>query len=478
MPPKKKLVTTFTLEQALDYIDGLANAKGSKLNWTNALATLVHYHEAGDLAFPTVLSKKEMADQYADVNIVPIINNVDNIIDIIDNKIKSSRNDNPIATDTRKQYYLSILRLTQKKSPMQIVKQKRDVIDKKLKEMETLSNQQRNQNKPKRANEKYPDFTWMQSQKEFEEFITTRAFTNTDKGRKDLRSAVIVGLYILQRPRRVADYASLQYFSKKPNERELKDRNIVYAEGDKLFFSIDKFKTRTRVTGASNEAKELLPRYEKELAPRLASLMRDYIKKWEVKDMSKLTSEEKRQKRQYYVFYKETGTYSDAYDDNSFSKYISGCMKRVFNNRKELSVNTMRHNFNTWLSENIQHFNDAQLKEISIDVGDTPREMATNLRYRIQLQENADMEKTQIEGNIYENNFIGEMVRAQAEEEGSVGNAPSVQDVEEVNQMASPVPHVIVLDDDVDALYLKLGKAYVEVETIKAMISRKLGLAL
>jgi hypothetical protein len=109
---------------------------------------------------------------------------------------------------------------------------------------------------------------------EYNNFVDTHAFTKTKKGLKDLRVATLIGFYILQRPRRL-DYRLLQYYSKKPSEEEFKDRNILYNDDGKLYVSLDVFKTRYRVSGGSTEKKELLPRYIKELNPKLASLLRD-----------------------------------------------------------------------------------------------------------------------------------------------------------------------------------------------------------
>lgn len=479
MPPKKK-PTIFTLQEAIEYLNSLANAKASLRNWTDALATLVHYVEAKELAFPTTLTKKDMADQYKDVNVVPIINDTTKVIDIIDNKIMSSRNENPISVDTRKQYYLAIIRLTQKGSPVSLPKAIKESYVDKLKDVESQSNKLRNKNEPKRGNALYPNFTWNVALKEYDDFLTEKTFTNTGKGRKDLRLAVVVGMYILQRPRRVADYASLQWYSKKPNTRELNNRNIVYADGDKLYFSIDKFKTRYRVSGSSRDKKELLPRYEKEVSPRLADLLKDYIKKWNVKDMSKITSDERRNKKEFYVFYKETGEPSgEGYDDNSFSKYLTTAFKNVFNDRKKLSVNTFRHMYNTYISENIQQFTDEQLHEIAIDVGDTPRNLPTNLRYRIAAQENRDLEKTQIEGQIQDNEYARNLMIAGGEEGGSVGVGGG--DVEDDDEVMSPPPRVAVAlppmvgDADIETLYTQLGRAYMEFKSLELMISKKLG---
>jgi hypothetical protein len=502
MPPKRRQQpTSYTLKEAIDYLSTTANADASKKNWTDSLTTLVHYVQEEGNAYPYTLRKKEMSEKYANVNIVPIINDIDTVIDIVENQIKSSRDGNPIALDTKKQYYLGIIRATQRGAPFQLLKQIKEQYSMKLKETDTLSNKKRNKNEPKKGNKKYPGFTWEVALKEYDEYLKTHPFTNTEKGKKELRCAVICGLYVLQRPRRVEDYSGLQYYSKKPAERELVDRNIIYVEDGKLFFSIDKFKTRWRVNGASRQKQELLPRYVKEVNGRLATLFKSYFKKWNLKDMSKLTADEKRQKMQYYVFHKETGTQTDAYDPGSFGKHISACMKEVFNNRTGLSVNDFRHMYNTWLSKNLAQFNDEQLKQFSIDVGDTPRELPTNLRYRIQNQENANKEKTEIEGNLRDN--------AQADNEGdrSVGNSPPPQ-------AASPIltPSAFLRDlageqsadnvgdtpedraDEaqsqqtpqanpefgsnmsVDQLVLLLGRYTMEIEHIKLIVARRMGI--
>jgi hypothetical protein len=149
------------------------------------------------------------------VNISPLINDYDKVVDIVETKILSSRNELNIALDTQKQYYLAIIRLTQKNSPLQIPKAVRSKYTDKLQDVEQASNKLRNTNEPKRGNALHRDFTWSVAQAEYETFITTHSFTNTGKGRKDLRNASISGLYVLQRPRRVTDYWLLQYYSKK-----------------------------------------------------------------------------------------------------------------------------------------------------------------------------------------------------------------------------------------------------------------------
>lgn len=478
MPPRRrqrKIMETFTLKQAVDYIESLANASSSKRNWSDALITMTHYQVNGDNAYQMSLTttKAELGEQLKDENIKPLIEDVDKVEDIIEKQIKSTRDGNNIKVDTAKQYYLAIVRLTQKDSPFQVDKEIRKKYDEKVKEFDKLSNQARNTNEPKRGNAENPDFDWTTAQNEYETYIATKPFTNTEKGRKDLRTAVIAGLYVLQRPRRVQDYALLQYYSKKPTDKESENRNIIYKDGDNLMLSIDVFKTRWKVSGQATEKKELLPRYIKQVNNRLSSLFLDYIKKAEVKDMAKLTTAERRQNKQYYVFHLE-GEPEQGYSESSFSKVISNAFKKVFNNRKGLSVNSMRHIFNTWIAENIQMFNDAKLQELAVDVGDTPKNLPTNLRYRIANQDVADLDKTEIEGVVQGNEYVRNMMMAGAEEEGSIGNVEntngqSQQDMEEVQ---SPTNET---ENDLNILYQELGKAQMKVRTLELLIMKKLG---
>jgi hypothetical protein len=471
---------TFTLEQAHNYINGLANAANSKLNWVNALTTLINYNQSSKNTYQTDMTKAELFNLYKDVDIVPLIHDYDKVSDIVDKKLLSSVSKQPLALDSIKQTYLAIIRLTQKKSPLQIDKKLREKYMDKLAEIESESNKQRNKNEPKRAVATYPDFAWFDAENEYKEYVTTHSFTNTIKGRKELRIACIVGLYVIMRPRRAEDYNSLQYFSKKPTETEAKDRNILYIEKGKMYFSIDKFKTRWRTQGASKEKKQQLPRYIKEVNSYLASLLKDYLKKWDIKDMSKLTSDEKKKGVNYYIFHLETGSQETKYD-GGFSKLVSSCSEKVFNGRKNITPNTYRHLYNTYIADHLNEFNDNQLNEISLDVGDTPKAMASNLRYRHQNQNNKDVEKTQIEGIIrYKKDAIDAMNIAN-EDIASVGNIEEQHDadnksVSDVDEIQSPAPANVSTDTEIQTLYTKLGEAVMQVKTIELLIQRKLGM--
>jgi hypothetical protein len=492
MPPKTRkqskdeTMNTFSLQQAHNYINSLANAANSKLNWVNALTTLINFNESGLNIYETDMNKNELYEKYKDVDISPLVSDFDKVQKIVDDKLLSSVSKQPIAIDTKKQTYLAIIRLTQKRSPLQIEKSIREKYVDKLSEIESESNKQRNKNEPKRAVLTYPDFSWQDAESELKQYITSQSFTNTQKGRKALRIACIVSLYVIQRPRRSQDYMLLQWFSRKPTEAEAKDRNILYTEKGKMYFSLDVFKTRYRTVGNAKEKKQQLPRYIKEVNTYLASLLKDYIKKWGIKDMSKLTADEKKKNTQYYIFHLETGNQEQKYD-GGFSKYVSSCSEKVFNGRKNITPNTYRHLYNTYIADNLNEFNDNQLQEISIDVGDTPKNMASNLRYRHQNQVNADIEKTQIEGLIrYKKDAIDAM-NIQNEEEGSVGDIQEAipkdkevnkdsQFVDDVDEIQSPAPISVSSDTELNVLYTKLGKAYMELKSLELMIQRKLSM--
>lgn len=479
MPPRTRNEPTseFTLEQAHNYINSLANAANSKSNWNNALTALVSYAETDMNTFETDMTKQELYEKFKDTNIVPLISDFDEVEEIVESKLLSSVSKAPIAIDTKKGYYNAIIRLTQKKSPFQLDKETRDQYMDKLKDTEQASNKKRNMNKPQRALLAYPELTWFDLENELKQYLDTQSFTNTQKGRKALRNAVIVGLYVIQRPRRSLDYSILQYFGRKPTETESKDRNILYKDGGKWYLSLDRFKTRYRVSGSSKEKKELLPRYIKEVNPVLASLLKDYITKWGIFDMSKLSKEEKKKGVEKYVFYPEKGNQEQNYG-GGFSKYVSSCSKAIFN-RNNITPNIYRHLFNTYIADNLNLFNDNMLNEISIDVGDSPRAMSSNLRYRHQNQQVAHIaEKTQIEGLIRYNYDAQEAANRQNEEEGSVGNIENNN--EDADEVQSPSPNTttpitVSTDTDLEALYKKLALAQIEVRTLELMIMRKLG---
>lgn len=419
MPPRRRnpapRTEKYTLEDALKFIDEkLKNPDSTKSLYKRCLIQLVrNYERDEDDTGDEELTLGEVQGIYENVDLVNILTEYDRVKEVIEEGIKNTKTGEDIAIDTQKHYYSAVCSLFLEKTAGSL-KLDPDLIkmyQERLKELNILSNQQRNLNL---GGSKYayiaanPDMDWIWMKRTYLDFITDEAktdrdkvkkFTGTMKGKKDLRSAVIVGLYILQRPRRVEDYWKLQWYSKKPTEAEQKDKNLLWLRKEggvmKGTLFIDKFKTRWNVR--KNVKREVLPRYVKDIHPKLAILFDDYIKALHIRDMSGLAPAEKRAGRQYYLFYPEDKEQDTAYPKaGGYGSNVAASMRLIFKGRKKLNATAFRHYFNQDISLNIQQFNDEKLAEIAIDLGDTFKGMPQNLRYRWANEDNLDKGITQI----------------------------------------------------------------------------------
>ena len=259
-----------------------------------------------------------------------------------------------------------------------------------------------------------------------------------------------------------------------PTEAEQKDRNFVVIEKDKATLYIEDFKIRYKVRGQSNKKSEVMPRYEKELPPRLTSLLKDYISKWDIPDNSKLKQADKKELKKkdkerrdaliaakvktlpketpvgYFVFFKETGEKDEKISEGGFSKVVATALQKVLG-RKKITANTMRHAWNTWLVEHMSDFTDEQIKQFAIDVGDTPKNLPTHLRYRHANQQNVGVNKTEIVGGLQGDEYVKEMMLLEHEEGGSVGDVGEI-DEDEVVSPKAPLNEVVSGDADVSQL--------------------------
>jgi hypothetical protein len=114
---KQGEIETFTLDYAITYFNSLPNAKNSLKNWKDSITTLTNYDQSGKNTYETGMTKDELYQKYQDIDIEPLITDYDKVVDIVDNKLLSSVSKQPIALDAKKQYYLAIVRLSQKRSP-------------------------------------------------------------------------------------------------------------------------------------------------------------------------------------------------------------------------------------------------------------------------------------------------------------------------------------------------------------------------
>ena len=421
--------SSFTLQKCLEIIRGLANPESTKEIYNRCLTNLAIYASAVPSLYSD-LTAPEASHKLKDFDLGKLIRDFAKTVDVIENKSFNRKTGQPLALETKAQFYKTIVRLFGKGTgKFEVEKALKDNYFNKVYEYDKAGNAVRDQNAPKRGVADHPDISWEDALARYTDYLDTESMTNTKTGNHRLRIATILGFYILQRPRRVQDYQLLQLYHKYPATHP-KDKNILVMEKDKATIYLDKFKTRWSTRGSTNKRGEVLPLYKKELNPRLVSLLKDYIKRFDVKDKQ-------------YVFFPEGANHDEPYSDKSFGTAITSSlaqiMKPLLKTKKNLGgVNTLRHWFNTYVTEHYNEYTDAQRKEIALDVGDTPRNPSTNLRYTIANQGNKGKTVTEIQGEVFDREKAKEQAILEAEEEGSVG---------EVDQPMLDAPRVDDFDD-------------------------------
>lgn len=461
MPPRRRVnpplpVRVVTLEMCIRAIEALPNPASTKRIWKNNLISLANYSLPEDQRHDD-MTYEEMGVALKEINMGALITDFERTRTIIEGVILNKQTGQPIIAETKKQYWFSILSIVGTNGAIQVsdevLKQYKD----KKTEYEKESHRSRKALAPTGVRLKYPDWFYEDAQREYEEYITPPQFTNTKTGRKNLKSAVIAGLYLLQRPRRIEDYHNLQWFSKLPDENKRKDKNIIVIEGDTATFYIDKFKTRWSTK--NGRKKEVLPTYVKVVNPKLVELIKKHISHHKIPDMTKVRNDE-----QHYLFFMDTGNTTDGYNTNLFSKTAKQAFKAVF--KKDLMVNDFRHLFARFVHQNPEQFNRLQLDEIAIDCGD--KHWTTQYNYRDANVENRGRAITDIQDDILRRH-------READEGGSVGNVPVEEQMEviaevdgEVEQPVRPEPVRPVVNNDVEALYRRLAE--LEVERARIMV--------
>lgn len=488
MPRKRtieKKSKDFSLNDAIEFINKLNNPESTKKLYQRCLITLTRYAERVEEDEEDMeLSLDEQTAIYGEVNLVEVLTDYERTQNIIEEEIKNSRNGEDIAIDTKKHYYSSINSLFNNLAGrLRLGKDLETQYQERMFYWGNESNRKRRLLLPKDYAIEDPSFNWEKMVQEYNDFIDTKKFTNTEAGRKDLRRAVIVGMYILNIPRRVEDYWKLQWYSKEPTDEQQNERNLVWLRKEKGVwkgtFYIDKFKIRHMVT--KNKKRQVLPRFVKDIHPRLAELMGQYVKFLGIKDMSKLSAEEKRDKKNYYLFFPDVKDkdpsvpYSQA---KGFGDQVVSAMKKIFKDRKGISTNAFRHNYADWISRNIKEYNDEKLREIAIGMGDTFKDLPTNLRYRFAEPENQDKAITEIGDQIHGEDYARHLFEANAEEAGSVMGEPQnerqVEQMEVINEDVEESELKEVSAGDamtVNEIYAKLGKVVAKMNEFETRTS-------
>lgn len=429
MAPKKvvkKVKDTYTLQEAIDFYEKqLKNPDSTKTIVKNSLVNLVYWWKGlnDNVEYSNKTNAELMDDAtFMNYDIYELLNNPKQTIDVIENKIKIKRTGEPIAIDTIKQIYTSIVYLnTKKTNRINLDDEVWNEYDKKFKEYNDLSNIKRRQNVAGGNLKDAPHIDWNYIKDKYNEFLKNNIYKKnkftSKQDLKNLRHATLLGFYILQTPRRITDYYTLQYYSSKPDDKDIKGKNIVVVDikNKTAHIYIDDFKIRYMTR--NNITKEVMPRYETKLTDDLTNLLIMYIQAHQIKDMSKLTAQEKKNNAEYYVFYQELGINFNKYSNaSSFSDHIKTASKKIV--EAPLTANDYRHSFQTDIMNNINEYTDQQLFQISTDAGDKPKDLATNLRYRIANPMNKGLNVNEINEMI----DLKKQILKPQEDGGSIGN--------------------------------------------------------
>jgi hypothetical protein len=463
---------TYTLAQSIVFIDDLANPQKTKENYIRYLTGLVANWKEDDEYMN--LTSEELAKRHADVDIMPLVQDVDTVLDLIENTIKNKRTGGEISIDTKKHYIQSVYAVMNPryKDHIKVKGSLRTKYSELVKEYDAKSNQKRNTHTRRGGMAENREFDWPFAVEKYTEFLNDGSFENSGQGNNSLAAALITGLYVLHRPRRVKDYALLQYYSEKPTDNEMKDKNIVVLTDDKATFYIDNFKTRYITRYKKKAREELLETYVKEVNGQLASLLRDYIERFKVVDMTHASDD-----KQHFIF--TSNTIDDGLSekdlaktiskmDDAFGKRVSYALRTVYKLNK-LTVNSMRHAFNDWIAKHFNEYTDAQHQAIAIDVGDKPTRMQSNIRYRYANENNVDKDNTQIQDELIGMEQANRMAREDMEEEASVGAPEPLQDITEME-----APTNVGNDSTLRELYEKYGMLYFSLKKIEMQIMQKL----
>lgn len=414
----------YTLKQAMDFIESLKNPDSTKMIAKNSLLNLIYWHHNLNVKdeYNTKTNKELMDDEnITSIDIYDLLKDFDLTEKAIDN-IKIKKTNEPVAIDTKKQVITAITYLNQNlPNKIDLPKETWDKYGKLFKDYQDQSNNKRRQNKVNSEKlQKVLDagIDWVKLKQMYDDFDTKASYTNTKTGRKNLRAVCMVGFYVLQRPRRSEDYWLLQLWTKQPTEKDKKDRNILYHEKDQSTLYIDSFKTRTLTK--NNKTKNVLNTFETIIDSRLHSLLKDFIKKMDYKQGD-------------YIFPQENDDLkiNEKYTTTSgFGNNLTSASKLIF--KVPVGPNEFRHLFNTWLFENGNQFTDEQMLRFSEEVGDKPKDLPTNLRYRIANPANEGKTKTQIQK---EQEFVQIAGNISADEGDSIGNVPQQDKNEVINDV-------------------------------------------
>lgn len=389
--PKSKV---FTLEDAKSYFNGLKLDDRSKEMYYERIKFLADELKAEDLA--TALA------------------NPTNVIKTIDNMTWVNDKSKKISGETKKLYYIALRVLTDGDKIPNITTQMKTEYRKAMMRSAKETEKIRGQNLRKSNLEKNKDLTFQDLLNKRKEFETSSYMTI-----KNLKALLIVSFYVLLPPRRL-EYRYLQYYSKEPKQIE-KGKCYLISSRQKTSIRLNEFKTRER------KQSSFLPMFNKDLPKDLTTLIKQYVKKAKLKEGD-------------YLFVNDKG---DMYDDTAFSRQVQSAFQKV--SGYKVGANDLRHLYITYVVDNIKKFNQNDLQDLAVRMGDMS--VLTNIQYRLAEKRKNDDTITQIINDIQKGEQAQRQQEEDAESEGSVGNVDRTKELSDFDEEDE--------EDDVEYITLK-----------------------
>ena len=335
-----------------------------------------------------------------------------------------------VSSESIKTYLILIRTLTKDNKIASVTEDKQKIYNNEMKKYAKLTEHDRGKNEKKGNLAENPEVTWDFILKKRAEFEKSKYMTSDN-----LRFLTLISLTTLIRPRRL-DARHIKVYHKLPKDPSPLDSYVLLGKGKEVKICYGEFKTRMRM------GKEYMKPFKRTLPSELASLIRNYVKKEDLKDGD-------------YLFFNVSKT--EQYSDSSFSKQLAKASFKVLG--VKLTANDYRHSYMDFLTDHFKEFNDNDLKQIALEMGDL--NVYTALKYRFANKTKEKENVTQINERLVEQREQKANQLIHDEEEGS----RAIHQEEENESVGTPEdnPEIVInLNNDFPNNLQKAYEMYAE----------------
>ena len=416
-----------TLQDALDYIDKLKIADGSKHIYKRSIT--------------------DLANEYTDGSLIStILQDPAEVFDVIGKMTYQNDGSKLLSLESQKVILTAVRVVTSKGAVEGVDADDIKAYNDQMKVVARTTERKRGELERRGNLKSNPDLTWEIVQEKRDEFNKTKYHTI-----KNLRNLLIVSFYTMIWPRRL-EIRLLKMFKQTPSEEEQKGNYVILRPRGDMPMILSEYKT------AQRNQREFLGTYKKDLPSDLVSLVKSYVKKATIQDGQ-------------YLFPNgdETRSKTEPLGDTAFSKAVKKASKAVLG--YALTANDYRHLAIDFVSRHIEQYNDNQIKEIANDIGDGS--VLTALRYRLAEQANKGKSTAEIHREIIEERERELQRTREMEDEGSVGDInerdkESDEAVDEIGSVGGAEHQESESDSEAEVIMLKSKKS-VEKEVEKVI---------